>query len=192
MGLCIWQINCSVFHCYEVWKLYCETTITHSSGFKHSGLSKASQSGKGGRQGLEREESTRFRLTLLLNGFFYFISLLFKLSNMVDPEGKCTGGEGKRGGKEKKQKQPKLSDLFIRGFVFEHLNESCVCFSLFSICDCSLLCSVVSGHFVMTVLILFYILFYYRVIVASPLPHLAVMPPAKSNFKLRGYVKRFP
>lgn len=102
------------------------------------------------------------------------------------------GGEGKRGGKGKKQKQPKLSNLFVRVFVFEHLNESCVCFSLFSICDSSLLCSVISGHFVMTVFILFYILFYYRVIVASPLLHLVVMPPTKSNLKMRGYVKRFP
>lgn len=36
--------------------------------------------------------------------------------------------EGERGGKGKKQKQPKLSNLFIRGFVFEHLNESCLFF----------------------------------------------------------------
>lgn len=102
------------------------------------------------------------------------------------------GEEGERGGKGKKQKQPKLSNLFIRGFVFEHLNESCVCFSLFSTCICSLLCSEISGHVVMNVLILFYILFYYRAIVTSPLPHLAVMPPTKSNLKMRGYVKRCP
>lgn len=101
------------------------------------------------------------------------------------------GEDGERGGKGKKQKQPKLSNWFIRGFVFEHLNESCVCFSLFSICICSLLCSEISGHVVMTVLILFYILFCYRVIVTS-LPHLAVTPPTKSNLKMRGYVKRCP
>lgn len=98
----------------------------------------------------------------------------------------------RREGEGKKQKQPKLSNLFIRVFVFEHLNESCVCFSLFSICDCCLLCSVISGHFVMTVLILFYILLYYTEIVFSTMPHLAFMPPTKSNLKMRGYVKRFP
>lgn len=102
------------------------------------------------------------------------------------------GEEGERGGKGKKQKQPKLSNLFIRGFVFEHLNESCVCFSLFSTCICSLLCSEISGRVVMSVLILFYILFYYGAIVTSPLPYLAVMPPTKSNLKMRGYVKRCP
>lgn len=98
--------------------------------------------------------------------------------------------EGEKGGKGKKQKQPKLSNLFIRGFVFEHLNESCVCFSLFSICICSLLCSEISGHVVMTGLVWFYILFCYRVMATSPLPHLAVKPPTKSNLKMRGYVSK--
>lgn len=98
--------------------------------------------------------------------------------------------EGEKGGKGKKQKQPKLSNLFIRGFVFEHLNESCVCFSLFSICICSLLCSEISGHVVMTGLVGFYILFCYRVMATSPLPHLAVKPPTKSNLKMRGYVSK--
>lgn len=160
MGLCIWQINCSVFHCNEVWKLYCETTITHSLCSKHVGLSKSSQAGEGKGRLLEREEPTCFRLTLPLNGFFYLISPTF-LNQQVQQvqKGNVQGEEGERG---KKQKQPKLSNLFIRVFVFEHLNESCVCFSLFSICDCCLLCSLISGYFVMTALILFYILFSYR------------------------------
>lgn len=124
---------------------------------------------------------------------FILFPLLFKLANTVDPEGKCARGRGKEGREREKAKAAKtLRLVHYRGFVFERLNESCVCFSLFSICDCSLFCSVISGHFVMTALILFYILFYYRVIVASPLPHLAVMPPTKSNLKMRGYVKRFP
>lgn len=123
---------------------------------------------------------------------FLSFSPLFKLANTVDPEGKWTRRRREEGREREKAKAAKLSDLFIRILVFEYLNESCVWFSLFSIWDCSLLCSVISGHFVMTVLILFYILFYYKVIVAPPLSHLAVTPPTKSNLKMRGYVKRFP